>query len=223
MTAAGYRLLVFDWDGTLSDSAGLIVHAMQQACVDVGQPMPSEEAARAVIGLGVVDALRRFVPALDPADYPRFGERYRHHFLPRDEEIALFPGIADLLSELEARGCLLAIATGKSRGGLERALRQSGLGDRFAASRCADEGPPKPHPDMLLQLMRRLGATPAETVMIGDTTHDLELARNAGVDAVAVSYGAHDRDTLTQWNPVAAVHSVAELRAWLLGLPPACR
>jgi phosphoglycolate phosphatase len=210
-----FPLLVFDWDGTLADSTGIIAGAIQQACRDLELPVPDDEAARFVIGLGLSDALRHVAPTLPAAEHPRLSERYRHHYLARDPEIPLFEGAREMLDELDARGFLLAIATGKSRVGLTRALTQQGLAHRFVASRCADEGFPKPHPDMLLSLMERGGTTPAETLMIGDTTHDLELARNAGASAVAVTYGAHGVDGLAGLSPLATLSSVQELRAWL--------
>ena len=210
-----FRLLVFDWDGTLADSTGIIADALQRACVDLGLPAPADDEARFVIGLGLVDALRHVAPTLPAADHPRLSERYRHHYLARDPEIPLFAGAREMLSELDARGFLLAVATGKSRVGLARALAQQGLADRFIASRCADEGFPKPHPDMLLALMERCGTEPAQTLMIGDTTHDLELARNAGANAVAVTYGAHGAEGLAELSPLAVLSSIVELRAWL--------
>ena len=210
-----FRLLVFDWDGTLADSTGIIAAAIQQACRDVGQPAPDDTAARFVIGLGLADALRHVAPLLPPEDYPRLSERYREHYLARDPEIPLFEGARELLDELDARGFLLAIATGKSRTGLARALAQQNLAHRFVASRCADEGFPKPHPDMLLALMDRCGVAPVETLMIGDTTHDLALARNAGAPSLAVSYGAHRSDGFAEWSPLATVASIEELGTWL--------
>lgn len=210
-----FRLLVFDWDGTLADSTAIIVGALQQACRDLELPVPDDETARFVIGLGLADALRHIAPTLAAADYPRLSERYRHHYLARDPEILLFAGARELLDELDARGFLLAIATGKSRLGLTRALSQLGVGHRFVASRCADEGFPKPHPDMLLNLMDRCGVSPAETLMIGDTTHDMELARNAGAKAVGVAYGAHAEARLVGLSPLAIVASITELSGWL--------
>lgn len=210
-----FRLLVFDWDGTLADSTAIITGAIQQACRDLELPAPDELRARFVIGLGLTDALRHVAPGLPVADYPRLSERYRHHYLARDPEIPLFGGAREMLDELDARGFLLAIATGKTRVGLTRALRQQGLAHRFVASRCADEGLPKPHPDMLLSLMDCCGVAPSETLMIGDTTHDLELARNAGASALAVSYGAHTRAGLASLAPLATLSSIAELSEWL--------
>jgi len=210
-----FRLLVFDWDGTLADSTTIIAEAIQRACCDLGLPTPDDVAARFVIGLGLADALRHVAPTLAAEDYPRLSERYRHHYLSREPEIPLFAGAREMLDELDARGFLLAIATGKARAGLTRALVQQRLEHRFIASRCADEGFPKPHPDMLLALMDRCGVEPVETLMIGDTTHDLELARNAGACALAVTYGAHAAEGLAGCSPLATVGSIPELAAWL--------
>jgi phosphoglycolate phosphatase len=210
-----YRLLVFDWDGTLADSTALIAGAIQQACRDLGLPAPDEASARHVIGLGHRDAISLVAPQLATSDVARFSERYRYHYLIGDADIPLFAGVIDMLDELERRGHLLAVATGKSRAGLARALARHGVRHRFVASRCADETSPKPHPAMLLALMDLAGASSDETLMIGDTTHDLELARNAGIDAVAVSYGAHPARGLAAMMPLALVHSLKELRSWL--------
>jgi phosphoglycolate phosphatase len=215
MKARRFRLLVFDWDGTLVDSTGIIAASIQQACCDLGLPVPLESAAKFVIGLGLADALRKVAPTLAAADYPRLSERYRHHYLARDADIPLFEGAREMLDELDARGHLLAVATGKSRVGLARALAHQRLEHRFVASRCADEGFPKPHPDMLLRLMERCEVSASETLMIGDTSHDLELARNAGANALAVTYGAHGADGLASHTAVAMVSSIAELRSWL--------
>ena len=210
-----YRLLAFDWDGTLADSTALIAAALQQACRDLGLAVPGDEAARHVIGLGHADAIRHLAPQLEPGLHTRFSERYGVHYMAGDAEIPLFVGVREMLAELDERGFLLGIATGKSRRGLTRALAQHGLAHHFVVSRCADEGFPKPHPDMLLALMDLAGVTPDETLMIGDTTHDLELAKNAGVSAVAVAYGAHAPEGLAEMAPLATVHSIGELRAWL--------
>ncbi|MFO1324587.1 MAG: HAD-IA family hydrolase [Burkholderiales bacterium] len=210
-----FRLIVFDWDGTLSDSTTIIADAIRDACRDVGVPVPDEAAARYVIGLGLTDALRSVAPSLPVHRYPELSAHYRRHYLAREDDIPLFPGAADMLGELDAAGYLLGVATGKSRAGLDRVLVRNGLTRRFHATRCADEGHPKPHPDMLVALMDRLGVEREHTLMIGDTTHDLELARNAGVAGVAVAYGAHAPEGLGRLAPLSTVHSVAELRAWL--------
>ena len=210
-----YSLIVFDWDGTLADSAAIIVHAIRQACADLSLPVPSDADARYIIGLGLSDALAHVAPTLAVADYPKLSARYRAHYMTRDAPIPLFAGIAQLLETLEARGHTLCVATGKSRRGLDDALREAGVAQRFRATRCADEGFPKPHPDMLLHLLEATGVAPASALMIGDTTHDLMLAANAGVDAVGVTYGAHPHDALLREPHRAIVHSVDELATWL--------
>lgn len=210
-----YRLLVFDWDGTLIDSAATIVGCIQDASRDMGLPVPDERTASHVIGLGLYDSLRLAVPALARERYGEFVAHYRKHFLAREDAMALFGGAGALLQRLRARGYLLAVATGKSRRGLDRALEASGLGALFAASRCADETDPKPQPTMLLELMEQLAVAAPHTLMIGDTSHDLEMASSAGVDAVAVTYGAHPAAALRALAPRGCVASVAELSAWL--------
>jgi phosphoglycolate phosphatase len=210
-----YALLVFDWDGTLIDSAGTIVWCIQSACRDLGLAVPDKARASHVIGLGLNDALAYAVPGLAPADYGRMVERYRKYFLERDAAIPLFEGAAAMLADLRDRGHVLAIATGKSRAGLARALDNTGLRSLFASSRCADQCAPKPAPDMLLELMEELEASEANTLMIGDTLHDLHMAAHAGVPAVAVSYGAHAGEDLRQAAPLACVDSIGELGQWL--------
>lgn len=212
-----FDLIVFDWDGTLSDSTAPIAAAMQNACRDLGLAVPDDAAARYVIGLGLADAMKTVAPTLPPERYPELGARYRHHYLEREAQIPLFDGVRELLAELDAAGYLLAVATGKNRAGLARVLERNGLTGIFHATRCADEGLPKPHPDMLLHLMDRLEVRPEETLMIGDTTHDLELAESAGASALAVAYGAHPHGELVQREALATLHTVPELRAWLAG------
>ncbi|MGH8706418.1 MAG: HAD family hydrolase [Burkholderiales bacterium] len=210
-----YALIVFDWDGTLIDSASAIVDCIQQAARDMALPVPDRPTASHVIGLGLDDSLRHAVPALEPARYLEFVTHYRRHFLEREHSVGLFPGVTELLARLKGRGHRLAVATGKSRRGLERALEASGLGPFFAATRCGDESQPKPDPAMLLELMRELSVGAQNALMVGDTSHDLEMARNAGVDAVAVTYGAHSGETLRALAPRGCVASVEELRTWL--------
>ena len=210
-----YELVVFDWDGTLLDSAGAIVFAIQAACRDIGYRPPSDEQARHVIGLGLVDALKQAAPDLPAERYPALVDRYRHHYLSGDHQLDLFSGVSEMLEELQAAGHILAIATGKSRVGLERALDHSGLRPLFQGSRCADECHSKPHPQMLDELMAEFGVASEATLMIGDTSHDLLMARNAGVDGLAVTYGAHAHDHLLDHRPLACLHTVAELDTWL--------
>ncbi len=213
--AKRFDLLIFDWDGTLLDSAGAIVLAINAACRDLGLPVPSEARARHVIGLGLREALQHAVPALSEARYPELVERYRHHYLSRDHELQLFHGVAELIAELSAAGFLLAVATGKSRLGLDRALQQSGLGGYFHASRCADECFSKPHPQMLEELLAELSVEHARALMIGDTTHDLGMANSAGVAGLAVAYGAHPAAALDALQPLARVQRIEELAEWL--------
>jgi phosphoglycolate phosphatase len=210
-----FELLVFDWDGTLMDSAPVIVASLQAACADLRLPVPSDENARYVIGLGLEDAMRHILPDVSPDRLADVVERYRHHFLLRDGGTALFAGVAETVRELHAAGFRLAIATGKSRRGLTRALHATGLTDYFHATRCADEGFSKPHPGMLEYLMGALDVDRGHTLMIGDTTHDLEMAQNAAVASVAAAYGAHPREALLRHAPVACVSEFAELRKWL--------
>jgi len=210
-----FRLVVFDWDGTLADSTTIIATSIQRACEDLGLPVPDDRAARHVIGLGLADALRHVAPDLPTERYPELSLRYRDHYLARDPDIPLFGGAMELVRDLREAGYTLAIATGKSRRGLDRALDQQALREIFHHTRCADEGRPKPDPDMLLHLMQLARVDPSETLMIGDTTHDIELARNAGAAVIAVSYGAHALEDLALRDGVPVVHSITELRDWL--------
>ena len=212
-----FDLLVFDWDGTLFDSTALIVRSIQAACHDLGVQVPSDAQAAYVIGLGLHDALRHAAPGLAPSRYPELGQRYRHHYFARQHEITLFDGVLDMLHALKQRHHWMAVATGKSRHGLDEALSTVQLHGLFDATRTADETASKPHPQMLLELMREFGAEPERTLMIGDTTHDLQLAANAGTASLAVSYGAHEPHTFEAFDPVHVAHSVAELQQWLLG------
>lgn len=211
-----YELIVFDWDGTLLDSAGAIVQAIQASCRDLGLAVPDDNRARHVIGLGLVDAMRHAVPDLRADQYQAMVDRYRFHYLSGDHQLTLFDGVPQMLERLRAAGHILAIATGKSRVGLDRALDHSGLRPMFQASRCADECHSKPHPQMLEELTAEFGIAATSTVMIGDTSHDLLMASNAGVDALAVTYGAHPHEHLQEHKPVACLRSVRELDQWLL-------
>jgi len=211
-----YDLLVFDWDGTLIDSARTIVACIQDACRDLGLPVPEDSRASHVIGLGLHDALAYAVPGLAPGEYGKVVESYRRHFIARDSVIPLFPGTQEMLVDLHRRGHALAIATGKSHAGLGRALDRTGLRPLFVATRCADQCAPKPAPDMLHELMRELQVASSRTLMIGDTVHDLGMAARAGVDAVAVTHGAHPRRELVGLAPLACLDDTSELFRWLL-------
>ncbi len=210
-----FDLIVFDWDGTLFDSTALIVRCIQAASADLGLPVPSDQDAAYVIGLGLQDALQHAVPGLPRERYPELGLRYRHHYFARQHEVVLFKGSLDLLRALRQRNHLLAVATGKSRRGLDEALDAVELRGLFDATRTADETASKPHPRMLQELMAEFGVAPERTLMIGDTTHDLQLAANAGTAAVAVSYGAHEAEALQGLQPRFIARSVPELHRWL--------
>jgi phosphoglycolate phosphatase len=211
-----FDLIAFDWDGTLFDSTALIVRCIQSACRDLGVAVPSDVDAAYVIGLGLHDALRHVTPDLPPERVNELGRRYRHHYFARQHELVLFEGTLDMLHALKQRQHFLAVATGKNRAGLDQALAQSDLHGLFDATRTADETASKPHPLMLQELMAQLGTSPERTLMIGDTTHDLLLARNAGTASVGVSYGAHDHAAFDAHGPLFVAHNTAELHAWLV-------
>ena len=215
-TPRRFDLIVFDWDGTLFDSTALIVRCIQNACQDIGAGVPSDADAAYVIGLGLQDALRHAVPDLPAERYPELGLRYRHHYFASQHELSMFPGTLEMLQALKARRHRLAVATGKGRRGLDDALAHAQLKGLFDGTRTADETASKPDPRMLNELMREFGAEPERTLMIGDTTHDLQLARNAGTPRVAVSYGAHDHAAFGGFEPLAIAHSTRELHDWLL-------
>jgi len=216
MARKQFDLIVFDWDGTLMDSTATIVKCIQSAAKDLGLSVPSDAAAAHVIGLGLSEAMQAAMPNIDPALYPRMIERYRYHFLTKDHELVLFQGARAMLEELSQLGYFLAVATGKSRVGLNRALNAARLLSMFDATRCADETFSKPHPAMLQELTRELGQDMRRTVMIGDTTHDLLMANNAGAAGIAVEYGAHPVQQLQACRPVFTARNVPELHQWLI-------
>jgi phosphoglycolate phosphatase len=216
MARKQFDLIVFDWDGTLMDSTATIVQCIQAAARDLGLPVPDKRAASHVIGLGLADAMQAAMPDIDPVYYPRVVERYRHHYLGQDQDLTLFDGVREMLGDLSQQGYFLAVATGKSRVGLNRALNATGLLSVFDATRCADETFSKPHPAMLQELTRELGQDMTRTLMIGDTTHDLQMAVNAGAAGVAVEYGAHPLHELAAFNPLYSAGSIPALHAWLL-------
>ncbi len=210
-----YDLIVFDWDGTLYDSTALIVRCIQSACADLGLPVPPPSEAAYVIGLGLHDALAHVAPGLPAERVPELGLRYRHHYFKRQHELSLFDGTLELMQALKRRNHWLAVATGKSRVGLNEALAHVELQGVFDGTRTADETASKPHPLMLQELMAEFGVEPERTLMIGDTTHDLQLALNAGTHSLAVSYGAHEPETFAQYPTRHVAHSMADLREWL--------
>ena len=211
-----FDLIAFDWDGTLFDSTAAITRCIQLAVQDVGGQMPSEQDAAYVIGLGLMQALAHAAPDVPQDKYPLLGERYRHHYMARRDDITLFDGVLPMLNELRARQHLLAVATGKSRAGLNEALQDSVIQGLFHGSRTADETAGKPHPRMLHELMSEFGVPAQRVLMIGDTTHDLQMALNAGCPSVGVSYGAHEPAAFAAFKPLFVAHSVGELHDWLL-------
>jgi phosphoglycolate phosphatase len=211
-----FDLIVFDWDGTLFDSTALIVRSIQAAAADLGTEVPSDEQAAWVIGMGLQEALQHAVPSFPPERYAELAQRYRHHYFARQHELVLFPGTLEMLHALRARQHWLGVATGKSRRGLDEALRTVELQGLFDATRTADETASKPHPLMLQELMAEFGVAPERTLMVGDTTHDLQLAANAGAAGLAVSFGAHAPEAFEAHAPQLVAHSTRELHDWLL-------
>ncbi|HSV34379.1 MAG TPA: HAD-IA family hydrolase [Ramlibacter sp.] len=210
-----FDLIAFDWDGTLFDSTKIIVRCIQRAVVDVGGEQPSDKAAAYVIGMGLTEAIAYAAPDVPREKYPELGARYRHHYMAQQNDLSLFDGVLPLLGDLKGRHHWLAVATGKSRRGLDEALQTVQLKGVFDGSRTADETAGKPHPRMLQELMREFGAEPQRTLMIGDTTHDLQMALNAGCPAVGVSYGAHEPGEFEALGPLFIAHSVRGLHEWL--------
>ena len=212
-----FDLIAFDWDGTLYDSTQIIVRCIQSAVVDVGGQKPTDEQAAYVIGMALIPALAHAAPDVPKDKYPMLGERYRHYYAAHHNDLSLFDGILPMLQALREKQHLLTVATGKSRQGLDDALHQVALRGMFDGSRTADETAGKPNPRMLHELMAEFGVSPERTLMIGDTTHDLEMAHNAGCASIAVSYGAHGTSDFGRWNPLTVAHNVGELHDWLIG------
>ena len=215
MKPRNFDLIAFDWDGTLFDSTKIIVRCIQAAVRDVGGTAPTDKDAAYVIGLGLMQALAHAAPDVPTEKYPELGERYRHHYNAHFNDLSLFDGVLQMLADLGSRGYLLAVATGKSRRGLDDALRSVELKGVFNGSRTADETAGKPDPRMLLELMKQFGVPATRVLMIGDTTHDLQMAVNAGCPSVAVSYGAHEPEAFVVLKPLYVAHSVESLASWL--------
>lgn len=211
-----FDLIAFDWDGTLFDSTAIITRCIQLAVRDVGGTVPSDEQASYVIGMALMQALAHAAPDVPEEKYPELGARYRHHYMAHQNDISLFGGVLAMLEDLKARHHWLTVATGKSRRGLDEVLQTVELKGMFNGSRTADETAGKPHPRMLQELMREFGVEPERTLMIGDTTHDLQMALNAGCASVGVSYGAHEPDAFQALQPRHVAHSVRDLHDWLL-------
>ena len=216
MSARQFDLIAFDWDGTLFDSTAIITRSIQAAVRDVGGTVPSQQQASYVIGMGLTQALAHAAPDVPQHRYPQLGKRYKYHYEQHQNDISLFDGVLPMLTELKQRAHWLSVATGKSRRGLNVALRAVALQGLFDGSRTADETAGKPSPLMLHELMEQFGVDPERTLMIGDTTHDLQMALNAGCPSVGVSYGAHESEDFHALSPLFVAHSVTELHDWLL-------
>ena len=209
------ELIVFDWDGTLMDSADQIVTTMQAAIADLGLAPRDAEAIRNIIALGLREAVAALYPGEGDALVRALAARYREHWLANADHSRLFPGVVETLGLLHDEGFRLAVATGKGRAGLDKALAATGLGPLFHATRCADETESKPHPRMLLEIMDRLSVAPERTLMIGDTEYDMLMARRAGTHPVAVSYGVHAPERLQAHAPLTCLDRITELGDWL--------
>lgn len=215
-TQRHYDLLVFDWDGTLMDSTSSIVHAIQAAFRDLGKPIPPVRDCRYIIGYALKEAIHYLSPHSDDTEIARLVEAYKRHFVAGEQGLALFEGVTEYLPRLRDAGYTMAVATGKARGGLNRMLELTGIGPLFDVTRCADEAFSKPHPAMLEYIIDFTGAEPSRTLMIGDTTHDLQLAINAGTYSAALSYGAHPIEDMLHLKPVAHFDDFPSLANWLL-------
>lgn len=215
-----YELIVFDWDGTLIDSEARIVTCMQCAARDTGVPEPTREAARDIIGLGMKEAVERLFPALERRELENLIDAYRVHWLgDQIAEAQMFSGARELLEALRDAGHLLAVATGKSRRGLDKALDESGLAPLFHATRCADETFSKPHPRMLEEILTDLDSSPADALVIGDTEYDMQMAGSAQVDAVGVAHGVHSAERLLAQGALRCFDDLQELSEWLYVQP----
>jgi len=213
--AKRYDLIVFDWDGTVMDSTAVIARSIQSASSDLALPVPTDEVARHVIGLGLEQALRYAVPDCEAHQYADLVARYRHHFFSQENEMPLFPGAEELMSQLRDDGYFLAVATGKNRNGLDRALKNSNMAKYFHTTRTADQTVSKPDPTMLNEILEELEVSAPRALMVGDTTHDLQMAINAGMASLAMTHGAHPADQLLELKPLAMLNDFSELNLWL--------
>ncbi len=210
-------LLIFDWDGTLSDSTSKIIGCMQKAAQNTGVAVLSDETIRNIIGLGLPEAMQRLYPDLSDTEKEQVKQRYIEHFLAEDQQPSpFFDGVLEGLKELRNAGFHMAVATGKSRRGLNRVLQNLKLEHYFDSSRCADETASKPNPLMLNELLSDFNLSADSALMIGDTEYDMEMAQNANMGRVAVSYGAHHIDRMKVYSPVFEAHSFPEFVAWVL-------
>jgi len=212
-----YKLVIFDWDGTLMDSVDRIVSSMQSAAMTVGLTVPSNDAVKQIIGLSIPEALKELFSGITDESIEVMRLQYKYQYIDGDNTpTPLFDHAINLLTQLKQKNKLLAVATGKGREGLNRVLHISETRDYFHTTRCAGEMPSKPNPEMLHSILAELDVAPHEAIMIGDTSHDLKMAQNAGVDSVGVTYGVHSKQILEQYNPKAVVNSLADLQQLLL-------
>jgi phosphoglycolate phosphatase len=210
-----YDLIIFDWDGTLANSTQLIVDAICNGSVDVGLPKPSQSAASGIIGLGFREAAYELFGRIPDAQLAELTARYTYYYGLGEDHIPLFDGVPETIAHLTKQRVPLAVATGKGRSGLNKALANSGIAHHFIATRCVDECQSKPHPQMILDLMREVDATPERTLMVGDTSFDLQMAKNANVASLGVTYGAHPLERLLPNEPLAYFNQFRELSVWL--------
>ncbi len=209
-----FDLVIFDWDGTLFDSVSQIVASLQWAALQHDVPLCAE-AAKNIIGLGLPEAMQVLFPQ-HVALQPKIQASYSEHYVANSHSQRWFDGVEKLLDELASQHILLAVATGKSRVGLDRVLAQTNSASRFAATRCASETLSKPHPMMLAQLLQHTGVPVSRAVMVGDTSYDLEMARNIDMPRIGVSYGVHDEKILSKYQPLAVANSIEQLTQELL-------
>lgn len=213
-----YKLVIFDWDGTLMDSVDRIVSSMQSAAKTVGLAIPSDNDVKQIIGLSLTTALNTLFTSITAEQVEEMLVQYKYEYLEGDNTpTPLFANATNLLTQLKQNNKLLAVATGKGREGLNRVLKVSETSVFFNTTRCAGEMPSKPDPKMLHSILEELNIAPHEAIMVGDTSHDLKMAQNAGVDSVGVTFGVHDREVLNQYKPKVVVDSLAELHLLLLG------
>jgi phosphoglycolate phosphatase len=213
---AAYKLIIFDWDGTLMDSQERIVNCLSAAAADLVLPELHPSVLKNIIGLGLNEAILSLYPGLDTQQVQAFADRYRYHFLTADDTpMGVFENVHNMLQVLIDHGFLLAIATGKARRGLNQVLQETQLGELFQGSRCADETRSKPHPQMLLELLDEFGLTSEEAIMVGDTEYDMIMANSINMDGLAVSYGVHEKEALLKHNPLDCVDTIDELFHWL--------
>ena len=211
MNLLNYQLVIFDWDGTLMDSIGQIVNALQQSCVDIGLPMPERDRAAYVIGLSIRDALQHVAPSATESQLDQLLQRYRHHYLKSENDIFLYPNALELMQILQQHHIKMAVATGKNRVGLNRVLNTSPLQSFFSTTRCADESEPKPSAAMVNEILDELDIHKSKAIVVGDTSHDVWMAKNAKVDVIALTQGAHTRHELEKSEPTLILETIGQL------------